>query len=101
MWYHITIEDMENPNDKLDILLDRLSSIIKRQESFSAEIDAIRKEIIHIKMSTPETNQEFDEELVPEISHALQPDTTLQESNPTYGKSSDHQKLLITFESNL
>lgn len=82
MWYHITIEDMENPNDKLDVLLDRLASIIKRQESFSAEIDAIRKEIIHIKMSTSETVQEFDEELVPEISHALQPDKALQESTP-------------------
>ncbi len=87
MWYHITIEDMENPNDKLDILLDRLASIIKRQESFSAEIDAIRKEIINIKMSTPDVVETIDEELVPEISHTLHSDTSLQESNPSYETS--------------
>ncbi|HMR87318.1 MAG TPA: DUF2339 domain-containing protein [Saprospiraceae bacterium] len=73
---------MENQNDKLDILLDRLSSIIKRQESFSAEIDAIRKEIINIKMSTPYVVETIEDDLVPEISHALHPDKSIQESNP-------------------
>lgn len=73
---------MENQNDKLDILLDRLESIIKRQESFSAEIDTIRKEIIRIKMSTPDGVKEYNEELVPEISQTQQPDVSKQETDP-------------------
>lgn len=73
---------MENQNDKLYILLDRLESIIKRQESFSAEIDTIRKEIIRIKMSTPDGVKEYNEELVPEISQTQQPDVSKQETDP-------------------
>jgi len=79
LWYHTTVDDMENQNDKLDILLDRLASIIKRQESFSEEIDAIRREIIDIKMSTPDLIQDIEEDLVPEISQKQQPANSTQE----------------------
>jgi Predicted membrane protein (DUF2339) len=84
-----TIDDMENQNDKLDILLDRLTSIIKRQESFSAEIDAIRREIIDIKMSTPDLIQDVEEDLVPEISQTTRPVVSLEETDlPSVKKES-------------
>ncbi len=70
------IVDMENQNDKLDSLLDRLESIIKRQESFSAEIDTIRKEIIRIKMSTPDSALDVEADWVPEISQKASPNNS-------------------------
>lgn len=81
LWGHTTIDNMENQNDKLDILLDRLSAIIKRQESFSAEIDAIRREIILIKMSNPDLVQEIEEDLVPEISQTHRPVDSIAETD--------------------
>lgn len=93
MWGRTTIVDMENQNDKLDNLLDRLETIIKRQESFSAEIDTIRKEIIRIKMSTPEVMQEIEEELVPEISQTPCPSISEQETNSTIVKAESSTSL--------
>jgi uncharacterized membrane protein len=81
---------MEDQNDKLDILLDRLSAIIKRQESFSAEIDTIRKEIIQIKMSSPDKVQRIDEELVPEISKTQQSDVSTQDAAAPWVMTESH-----------
>ncbi|MBC7884980.1 MAG: DUF2339 domain-containing protein [Saprospiraceae bacterium] len=59
---------MNNENDKIEKLLDRLEAVIKKQESFSVEIDTLRKEIIRLQMSRSGDMELSHDELVPEIS---------------------------------
>lgn len=59
---------MQNEQDKIEILLAKLEGLIKRQESFSSEIDILRKEIVQFHMGQREENMVVADELVPEIS---------------------------------
>ena len=59
---------MQNDQDKIEILLGKLEVLLKKQESFSDEIDMLRKEIVQFHMSHREENEVVSDELVPEIS---------------------------------
>lgn len=59
---------MQNEQDKIDLLLGKLEALIKRQEHFSNEIDLLRKEIVQFHMGQTQENFVESDELVPEIS---------------------------------
>ena len=104
---------MQNDQDKIEILLGKLEVLLKKQESFSDEIDMLRKEIVQFHMGHREENEVVSDELVPEISQqevspfieesstiseSRQPQSTFQKQPAPYVKPQKPAAKVINFE---